>query len=161
VGQFLFRGSLSVPTDSPPERGPSTPEEREKVIKLVRSLELDPLAPDSPESRQWLFEWASEVPDFFFFECSLLAADNGQPFPYRRELDQQVYFSSMADLVSHPEKVNDQLSVYIAGVEGALRAYRSIVSQHPEAKSNAMEALASSAKNLEPIIHHRVRKRCR
>jgi hypothetical protein len=44
-------------------RGPSTPEERAKVIELTRTLERDPLNENADATRQWLRQWMIEVPD--------------------------------------------------------------------------------------------------
>ena len=43
------------------ERGPSTAEERAKVIDLTRKLETDPLNPQAEEWRVWLAKWIDEV----------------------------------------------------------------------------------------------------
>lgn len=53
-------------------RGPSTPEERAKVVALTRMLELDPLAEDAPAARDWLRAWAIEVPDLRVYACPQL-----------------------------------------------------------------------------------------
>ena len=45
------------------ERGPSTAEERAKVIEITHKLESDPLNPQADEWRVWLAKWIDEVPD--------------------------------------------------------------------------------------------------
>jgi hypothetical protein len=51
-------------------RGPSTPEERAKVVELTRLLEQNPVAENAPSTRQWLREWIIEVPDIRFTVCT-------------------------------------------------------------------------------------------
>jgi hypothetical protein len=50
-------------------------------------------------------------------------------------------FSMAALVIEHPEKANDPSAKQLAGVEGALNAYRSILRDKPEAKSAALETL--------------------
>jgi len=54
------------------ERGPSTAEERAKVIDLTRKLENDPLNPQAEEWRVWLAKWIDEVPDVVVPVCPSL-----------------------------------------------------------------------------------------
>lgn len=51
-------------------RGPSTGDERAKVVELARSLEQNPLAHNAAETRQWLREWIADVPDIRFWACT-------------------------------------------------------------------------------------------
>ena len=75
-------------------RGPSTPEERAKVVALTRSLEQDPFAENAPTTRQWLREWIAEVPDIRFKVCNdLLGHALGDNYPYAQEIKLQVLFS--------------------------------------------------------------------
>lgn len=46
-----------------------------------------------------------------------------------------------AFLVEHPQKAADNVAVYLAGVESALKAYRSILKSNPEAKSHTLDEL--------------------
>lgn len=53
---------------------------------------------------------------------------------YDSELFAQTLASAAAFLISHPDQAKDQVAVYTAGVEGALRAYESILKMKPKAK---------------------------
>jgi hypothetical protein len=67
-------------------RGPSTLEEREEFVALVRLLERVPLGENASATRQRLREWMSEVPDLQFKVCDdLLGHTLGDDYPYNRE----------------------------------------------------------------------------
>jgi hypothetical protein len=108
-------------------RGPSTREERAKVVELARWLELNPLAHNAAETRQWLREWIADVPDISFWVCTdLLGQALDKNYAYSREINEQVLFSGAAFTLKHQDKRRDEIAVYTAGVEGALRAYGSL-----------------------------------
>src|SRR5688500_18355834 len=50
-------------SDSREKRGPSTPKERSRAVKLVRELEEDPHGAEARAARRWLSLWLVEVPD--------------------------------------------------------------------------------------------------
>ena len=62
-GVFL---AFELPGHHAHARGPSTPEERAKVIELTRMLERDPLNENADAIRQWLRQWMIEVPEIRF-----------------------------------------------------------------------------------------------
>ena len=67
AGVFLF---CALQVQYAQARGPSTPEERTKVIELTRSLERNPLAENAAANRQWLRQWIADVPDIRFNVCN-------------------------------------------------------------------------------------------
>jgi hypothetical protein len=108
-------------------RGPSTREERTKVVEMSRWLEQNPLAQNAAERRQWLQEWIANVPDIRFWVCTdLLGHALDENYAYSREVNQQVLFSGAAFTLEHQDKGRDDIAVYTAGVEGALRVVRGI-----------------------------------
>src|SRR4030095_7214485 len=71
-------------------RGPSTSEERTKVIQLTRMLERDPLNENADATRQWFREWTIEHPEIRFHVCNqLLSHGLGETYPYSREINLQ------------------------------------------------------------------------
>jgi len=124
------------------ERGPSTAEERAKVIDLTHKLETDPLNPQADEWRVWLAKWIDEVPDVVVPVCppllpQLLRSDRN----YAHELAMQVVYSSAAFIVEHPKEQVDQQAVFQAGVDGALKAYQAIVKAKPRARWYFLDSL--------------------
>ena len=53
----LVLGFISVRAVRAQDRGPSTPEERAKAVKIAHDLENDPLATDAKEQRTWVIQW--------------------------------------------------------------------------------------------------------
>jgi carboxypeptidase Q len=113
-------------------RGPSTPEERAKVIELTRTLERDPLNENADATRQWLREWTIEVPEIRFQVCNeLLSHGFGENYPYSREINLQTILSGAVFALEHPDKARDDVGAYIAGVEGSFRMYEVLAKSRP------------------------------
>lgn len=163
VQGFNLHRMIPVPNESPADRPPSTPEERERAVKLVAELEANLLGPEGDASRQWLDKWMAEIPDIFFHSCPLLEKEKDEVFPYHLYLVKQAYYEGGAYLIQHPEKVNDQLTIYIAGVEGALRAYNNVIAKSPTKRNPSLDLLLKTQADgqLGSLIHERVRERCR
>ena len=135
-------------------RGPSTPEERAKVVELTRLLERDPLGENAPATRQWLREWIKEVPDISFKVCDdLLGTGLGDKYPYSREVSLQMMFSGAAFAIEHQDKARDDVAIYDAGVEGALRVYEVLVKSKPDAKSAFLDDLVAKRDHGELADH--------
>jgi len=140
---FILFSSLLVPAAAPAEeRGPSTAEERAKVIDLTRKLEIDPLNPQAEEWRVWLAKWIDEVPDIIIPICppllpQLLRSNRN----YAHELAMQVVYSSAAFIVEHPREQVDQQAVFQAGVDGMLKAYQALLKTKPKARWYFLDSL--------------------
>ena len=120
------------------QRGPSTPEERQKAVQIARSLEAEPLQAGNKDMRQWLTLWLIEVPDVSISVCGeelgpvFHQSDRNKNFA--NEIFGQSMFSSAAFVIEHPDKAKDAVALYTAGLEGSLTAYQSILKTHPDAK---------------------------
>ena len=125
-------------------RGPSTPEERAKVIELTRMLERDPLDESADATRQWLREWTIEVPEIRFHVCSeLLSHGLGENYPYSREINLQTILSGAVFTLEHQDRRRDDVGAYIAGVEGTLRMYEALVRSRVDARSPFLDDLVA------------------
>jgi hypothetical protein len=125
-------------------RGPSTPEERGKVIELTRMLERDPLTENADATRQWLREWTIEVPEIRFHVCNeLLSHGLDENYPYSREINLQATLSGAVFTLEHQDKAKDDVGAYIAGVEGALRMYEVLAKSRPDAQSAFLDGLVA------------------
>jgi hypothetical protein len=145
-------------------RGPSTREERVKVVELARWLEQNPLAGNAPETRQWLQEWIADVPDIRFWVCAdLLGHALKEGYPYSREVNQQVLFSGAAFTLERQDKARDDIAVYTAGVEGALRAYEVLMRSKPDAKLAFLDDLATKRDQgqLVAYVAKEAKERCK
>lgn len=120
-------------TASAQERGPSTPEERATAVKLARLLEADPLGSQAKDARQWFTVWLVQVPDISVTACSnLLGAVPRPAKKYEAEIVMQTVYSEAAFIIEHPDNAKDQVAVFRAGVEGALKAYEAIRQRKPK-----------------------------
>jgi hypothetical membrane protein len=135
-------------------RGPSTPEERTKAVALTRLLERDPLGENANATRQWLRKWIIEVPDIRFKVCDdLLGHALGDNYPYSREVNLQTIFSGAAFTIEHSDKARDDIPVYSAGVEGALRVYEVLLKLKPDAKVAFLDDLVAKRDHGELVDH--------
>jgi hypothetical membrane protein len=135
-------------------RGPSTPEDRGRFVTLVRALERDPLAANANATRQQLREWMIEVPDIRFTVCpNLLGHAVGTEYRYSREVSLQVLLSGAVLTIEDPGKARDDVAVYTAGVEGALRAYEVLVRSMPDAHLAVLDDLIAKRDRSELVDH--------
>jgi hypothetical membrane protein len=144
--------------------GLSTPEDRARVVTLVRSLEQNPLAEDAPAARQWLSEWIVDVPDIRFHVCEdLIAQGLGDDYPYANEVTSQAMFSAAAFAIEHPDQVRNRSAQYYEGVQGALRVYESLVKTTPDASSAFLDDLLAKRDSGQLADHLAAlaRERCK
>ena len=135
-------------------RGPSTPEERAKVIELTRMLERDPLNENADATRQWLREWTIEVPEIRFHVCNeLLSHGLGENYPYSRQINLQTILSGAVFTLEHQDKARDDVGAYIAGVEGSLRMYEALAKSRPDARSAFLDGLVAMRDRGELADH--------
>jgi|SRR5581483_5423722 len=115
-------------------RGPSTRAERDRAVKVTRELESDPISSQYRADRAWLIQWIQDVPDITVQICVDPAAASSN-YRYSRELMLQKTFASASYIIQHSARDRDDIAVENAGVEGALRAYESILKKNPQAHS--------------------------
>jgi hypothetical protein len=135
-------------------RGPSTAEERAKVVELTRSLEREPLGENAAATRQWLREWAIEVPDIRVYVCDdLLSPGLSDNYLYSSEINLQRMFSAAAFAIEHQDKARDEIAQYTAGVEGALRVYEVLLKSKPDAGSAFLDEFLAKRDHGELADH--------
>lgn len=156
---LVIAGSLP---SSAKMRGPSTAEERARVLEYTQSLEQHPLAKDSIEKRMWLTEWIVQVPDLTVNVCckelkQLQSLDRVND-TYSNQLRMQAVYSQAAFLLQHPEEKN-QATIQAAGLAGTLRAYRAIQQFDPTAKYPLLDNLLVLEKKgkLNKYVEHKNR----
>ena len=120
----------------------SSPEDRQRFVSIARSLEQAPLKAGARDDREWALEWLVNAPDVTVTVCSDSLGDMFRSdYRYAGEITFQDMFSMGAFAIEHPEAANDPNAQQLAGVEGALNAYRSILRDKPEARSAALDSL--------------------
>ena len=162
-GQYGYQDWTYVERGPQPSRGPSTLEERKYAVQLTRYLETDPLSMDASAARAWLGTWWDEVPDITVRPCNLVDAPNHEPYEYGRELYEQVTYSEGAYILENPGKTTDWNAAFLAGINGALRAYDAILKQKPEAKYAFLDDLRQQQDNgrLAGTVASMVKERCK
>ena len=130
-------------------RGPSTAEERQKAVQFAHHLESDPLSRSARDERAWFTVWLAEVPDINVSVCvefypSLLQSQKN----HATELVMQAVYST-AFVIEHPDQSQDENAKYLAGVEGALRAYESILQKEPKAHWPVLDDLLAKREKGE------------
>jgi hypothetical protein len=135
VFTILLFGFLTPRPGRAQTRGPSTPEERARAVKVAHELEDDPLAKDAKRSREWMIQWIVEIPDITVDVCfDYFGALPDPPKGHSTEITNQMVLSSAAFMVEHPDKAKDEQAVALAGMLGALKAYQAILKQDSAAR---------------------------
>jgi TPR repeat protein len=162
-GRFELQEWTLVERGPRPSRGPSTPEERTYAIFLTRNLEKDPLSLDASAARAWLGTWWDEIPDLVVRPCNLVDAPDHTPYEYGNELYEQITYSQGAFILQNPAKTADWNAAFLAGMNGALRAYDAILKQKPSAKSAFLDDLLQqqSSGRLQDTVLQLSRQRCK
>jgi hypothetical protein len=120
----------------------SSPEDRARFISITHKLEEAPLQSSFRADRAWALSWLTDAPDVAVNVCLTPLGDLDQrSYPYASEIVLQYMFSMAALIIEHPETKNDSNAQQLAGVVGALNAYRSILRDNPDAKSPALDQL--------------------
>ncbi|HEV2863140.1 MAG TPA: hypothetical protein VGX48_19140 [Pyrinomonadaceae bacterium] len=123
-------------------RGPSTPEERRRAAEIATLLENEPLHKDAKKLSQELLFFLIEVPDISVTVCTDVLGDLKKiKGDYSPTITAQLTFSMAKFVIEHPEQAGDKNQVYVAGVEGVLRAYQNIKKAKPKVEIKPLEEL--------------------
>lgn len=143
---MLICCSLSAAQDAA-KRGPSTAEERKRFLEITRKMAESPLDPALSADRDWALKWLIAVPDINVDVCNAPLGDfmNAQ-YKYTPQIMGQLTFSTGAFIIEHPDKAKDRSSQYVAGMEGALQAYKSILKSKPDATVKELDDLLDKQK---------------
>ena len=115
------------------QRGPSTPDERARAVKIAEELQSDPLADHVEADRAWLMRFLIEIPDIGVNVCIGILGDLGaKETGYPTALLSTMLASEAALIIQHPNQAKDPQEVYLAGVDGALNAYVAIRKKDPK-----------------------------
>jgi hypothetical protein len=139
---LVFSLSCLVSGQSDSQRGASTAEERKRFVEITKKLEQDPLDDRLRGDRSWALKWLEDVPDINVNMCSPVMGDLAHSrYRYAPQLGAQFGFEMAVFIIEHPNQSGDLNAQYMAGLQGALRAYKNILRTEPMAVSAQMEAL--------------------
>ncbi|MBZ5520956.1 MAG: hypothetical protein LAP21_01725 [Acidobacteriia bacterium] len=135
--------SLVLAATSQDKRGPSTPEERKRFILVTRKLMLAPLDESLNDDAKWALQWLADVPDVNVTPCPTPLGDLvPSDYKYAPRIFSIYVLSMGVYSIEHPAKAEDETPQYVAGVEGALKAYKAILKTKPGARSEELDDLA-------------------
>lgn len=140
--------SLIMPTavtaTMPVERGPSTPQERARVVRMALDSEKNPLQMQA-ENGEWLKKWVNDIPDL---TLNYGAVSDWLGRAAKQENREAIKFqftaSVMAFQIKNPALAEKQSANDQAGVEGALRAYETLLSQDANHRSAKMDSVLAA-----------------
>ena len=111
------------------------------AVSAAQRLEEQPLGRAAKRLRLALKEWLFGTPEVTVPYCRVLISPLILDFRYGDLLADQVLFSSAALMIDHPELASGDRAIYVAGISGALEAYRSIVRQKPKLRDSRLDGL--------------------
>ena len=113
------------------KRGPSTAEERQRVLQLIQDWEADPIGPNAKNQFSSILVWLSKVPDVEVNLCTIFEREfwdgrqDGSAIYIGLDMEQTKY------VLEHYGQHYELIGEYQAGVEGALRVYEMLVKANP------------------------------
>lgn len=124
------------------QRGPSTPEERARAVKIAHDLENDPMAKGADEQRDWVIRWIIEIPDITVDVCDEYFGKMPNPASgHSKEIAQQMVISMAAYMIEHPGDAKNEQAVALSGLLGSIKSYQAILKQEPASRWAVMDKL--------------------
>jgi hypothetical protein len=123
------------------QHAPSSPDDRARFVSITRALEEAPLQPNARADRAWALSWLTAAPDVSVNVCLSSLGGMDENYRYAGEIVLQYTFTMAVLVIQHPETTNDPNAQQVAGVAGALRAYRAILRSKPDATSPGLDSL--------------------
>lgn len=163
-GALIVAISLTcAPPAASAEETSSSIADRERIVSIARDLAQNPLNPDLLADRAWAMRWLIDAPDITITMCAAplnnAAVSN---YPYARDILAQYALSMAVKIIENPATENDKVVQQIAGVEGALAAYRSILRDRPDARSAELDkVMAKQSQGELPEFVQAAFARCR
>ncbi len=113
-------------------RGPSTADERQQALEYIHEWQSDPLGPQAKDQFGWVLKWFADVPDLTVHVCTIL-----DKLPRGDKKDSPTVFGGQfmgqaAFVIENPDKKDERLAEYQAGVQGALRVYEVLPQTNPQ-----------------------------
>jgi hypothetical protein len=123
------------------DRGPSTPEERKQALQYIQDFEASPFSADAIREREWVIRWTIEIPDIHLHLCLNIGRYAKVDKKYFGDFFAAEILAQTAFLLQNPDKQDDRLAEYQAGVEGGLRYYEALLKANPKIRKPLMDEL--------------------
>jgi carboxypeptidase Q len=159
---LLFTLTISILAQN--DRASSTAEERATAVKIARLLEAEPFHKEAKKAREWFTFCLIKVPDISIEVCiGYMEPIVKEKKNYSSEIFTQMMFSSAAFIIEHPDQSKDPVAVNLAGLEGALKTYESILKEKPKAKWEHLDGLISKREKgeLRAFVEEVLQTKCK
>jgi hypothetical protein len=128
------------------DHGPSTPEERKQALEYIHEWQGDPLGAHAKDQFARVLKWFVDVPDLTVHACTIL-----DKLPKGDKKDGATIFggeflAQAAFVIENPDKKDDRLAEYQAGVEGGLRVYEPLLKANPRDREPYLDDLIHGAR---------------
>lgn len=135
---------LTMPVIADAARGPSTAEERARVVKIAAESRKDPLGVEAANGN-WFEQWISDVPDVMLRPEGVAKwCERAAKGDLRKVIQFQYSASAVAYELEHnvldPQKPEDVRAVELAALESVLAAYETLLAQDQKNRSPKMDA---------------------
>jgi hypothetical protein len=148
-------------------RGPSTADENARVVALAQLADKDPVGAMTSAEGRWFEKWVEDVPDYLIgpdksaFWCMTTACKGEMKRVMRFHHGVSVAAFQVKNHILDPEADPAHAEAKtMAGMEGLLRAYESLLAKRPDNRSEPMDqaiaardkgTLADFVKALPPM----------
>jgi hypothetical protein len=120
----------------------STPEQRAKVVELSKQYEADVLGPKSKDLATVLVKWWTDVPDLTVNWCANLLVDERPSEEYAGAMTVQSLVAAGVYVIEHADQGPTNRDVWLAGMQGVVRAYQNVLARDPAKKDDFLEKLS-------------------
>lgn len=140
-----------VAASSAANRGPSTADERARLLKAADLMQKKPLSPEARKEGTWALQWITDVPDINVTICGSFSPE----YKFEPQMMAADVISMGAFIVKNPKKATDQNAIWRAGVEGMLTTYASLLDKNRDAHDDFYDDLIQqrSDDNLVSFMH--------
>ena len=146
----LVTANLMTAGSALADRGPATAEEKERIVKLAAAADKDPIGVMRSAEGRWFEKWSDEVPGYmfgpdagvFWFHNGVAKADLARVLRFHHTVTTAAFQvqKNITDPMRDPAVMETKT---IAGIEGLLRAYESLVAKNPENRVPAIDDLVA------------------
>jgi hypothetical protein len=103
----------------------TTPEQRKRVIQVTRALETTPFGDTATADRNWALSLIDHAPEIFpRLQGQIIGEITENRVPERRPIYAQFIFGFISFQLEQPDRIDDAVAAYHAGVASCLRVYR-------------------------------------
>jgi len=120
------------------------PSDKETLIKAAQILEAQPFQEKAKEFRTWAMRYIIETDDVSITVCSqMFSSIMDKKNKNADELLAQYSMGMAAFKLANPDKVKDENSAQLAGMESMIRAYENMIKEKPKTKFQALDDLVT------------------